>query len=315
MGPSVADDRRDGVCTGRQQGGDGSRVHDPDRGPDRSRRQPPADIESVAVATGDPQRIWADPRIDAVYIATPNATHEAWIDLAVRHGRHVLVEKPAVLSSERFTELWRHADADGLVLLEAIRTVPDPGFGLVRRALDGLGTLRRASFVLCRRSSRYDRVLAGERPGVFDPAGGGALRDIGVYPLTAMVELFGRPRSVQALSSTIATGADGAGSLLLDYGTLIGEVAYSKVDDSPRGSEIQGDDATLLIDAVDQPRRLTVRRHGGSERTTVVDLPPFDLRPVVGRFVDLVRGRADPHVDRDRTAAVLAIIEHALCDR
>ena len=59
-------------------------------------------------------------------------------------------------------------------------------------------------------------MLAGETPNIFDPAlAGGALFDLGVYPLSAIVHLFGAPTSVTGSTVTIATGADGAGAAVL----------------------------------------------------------------------------------------------------
>ncbi|MGU7710165.1 Gfo/Idh/MocA family protein, partial [Escherichia coli] len=94
-------------------------------------------------------------------------------------------------------------------------------------------------------SSRYSLVLAGERVNIFDPAmGGGALTDIGVYPVHAMVSLFGVPETVQGAAVTIATGAEGAGVILATYPGMVVDVEYSKITRSGYGSEIQGEDAT-----------------------------------------------------------------------
>ena len=269
-----------------------------------------ADSIGVTATYSDLDELLASRQIDAVYVASPNTAHEAQTLAAVRAGKHVLVEKPAVTNAEAWDRLCREARAHGVVLLEAMRTEYDPGLDVIRELLPTLGTIRRVQLSYQKRSSRYDQVLAGERVNIFDPAlAGGALMDLGVYCVHALVTLFGEPQSVQAASVTIASGADGSGSALCTYPGFVAEVLYSKITTSNLPSEVQGELATLLIDQIASPTLLTVERLDGT--STTHELPPIrhNLVDEVDRFVALVETSGDATHDQELTAATLRVVD------
>ncbi|MFT4213318.1 MAG: Gfo/Idh/MocA family oxidoreductase [Microbacterium sp.] len=272
-----------------------------------------ADRIGVEVATDDLDALIRSGAVDAVYLASPNGAHAAQARAAIALGAHVFVEKPAVTASAQWDELVAQARAAGVVLFEGMRSVYDPGFVAVRDLLPRLGVLRRAAFAYCQRSARYDLVLAGETPAIFDPAlGGGALWDLGVYPLSAMIALFGEPERIRGVSAMIATGVDGAGTALLSYpgadGGMVGEVTYSKITRSVIPSEIQGELGTLEIDHIAKPRHLTLTTIDGAREQWSIDAAANNMQYEVSRFVELVGG-ADAADDQARTAGVLRAVE------
>ena len=254
--------------------------------------------------------------VDAVYVGTPNAAHAAPVRAALKAGVHVFVEKPAVPTAAEFDQIATEADAAGVVLFEGMRNVYDPGFARIRELLPQLGVIRRASFVYAKRSSRYDLVLAGERVNIFDPAlAGGTVLDLGVYPIAAMVALFGEPQSVAAMSVTISSGADGAGAALLAYPGMVADVSYSKISTSHRMSEIEGEDGTLLIDQISCPRKLSLRLRDGSVLDETVEMDGVapgneleNMRFEVARFVEIVGGESGA-ADLARTRAMLHVTD------
>lgn len=258
-------------------------------------------------AASDLDAVLADPAIDAVYVGSPNAVHAEQIRAAVAAGKHVFVEKPAVSSEQEWVALAEAAIERGVILMEGMRLAYDPGIGVVRDLLPTLGVLRRASLHYGKRSSRYDEVLAGRRVNIFDPEmGGGALADLGVYPVHAAVLLFGRPDSVRALDVPIASGADGAGVALLGYPGLVVDVSYSKITNAGRASEIEGEQATLSIDDLVSPRRVV--RHAVDGDREAVEIPDerHSLRGEVERFVALVEaGGTAAAEDQERTRLTL----------
>ncbi|MCJ1706206.1 Gfo/Idh/MocA family protein [Microbacterium sp. VKM Ac-2923] len=268
-------------------------------------------VGAPGVAVGLDDLLAADD-VDAVYLASPNSVHAEQIASAVDAGIPVLVEKPAVLTAGEWDAAVAHARRRGVVLLEAMRTAYDPGLAAVRAALPELGTVRRVSLRYEKRSARYDEVLAGRQTNIFDPAlGGSALRDLGVYPLHALVRLFGEPRAVQGVRVGIGSGTDGLGSALAAYEGFVADVAWSKITDTSLSSEIQGEEASLLIDAIDAPRRLVLTPRGGAARGITVEA---DDNPMVGevrRFVDAVAG-TDITADQDLTALTLRIVDELL---
>lgn len=250
--------------------------------------------------------------VDAVYLASPNALHAEQVRTAVDAGIPVLVEKPAVLTAADWDAAVAHARSRGVVLLEAMRTAYDPGLAAVRDALPRLGTLRRVSLRYEKRSARYDHVLAGEQTNIFDPAlGGSALRDLGVYPLHALVRLFGAPRSIHGVRVGIASGTDGLGSALAAYDGFVADVAWSKITDTALPSELQGETASLSIDAIDAPRRLTITPRDAEPQVIDVVAPANPMVAEVERFRDAVLG-ADVSADQDVTAITLRLVDDLL---
>jgi len=264
----------------------------------------------VATVFSDLDELLASPDIDAVYVASPNTVHESQALAAIRAGKHVLVEKPAVTNAEAWAGLCLQAREQGVVLLEAMRTAYDPGLDEIRELLPTLGTIRRVQFGYQKRSARYDLVLAGEQVNIFDPAlAGGALMDLGVYPIHALVNLFGEPESVHAASVVVASGADGSGSALCTYPGFVAEVLYSKITTSTLPSEIQGELGTLLVDEISAPTSLTVQLLDGTSTTR--ELPPIAhvLIGEVERFVALMETSGDATPDQELTAATLRVMD------
>lgn len=186
--------------------------------------------------------------IDAVYIASPNFLHAVQATAAMRHGKHVLVEKPAALSAAEFDEMCACAVENNVVLLEAMRPAHDEALSVVRDELSKLGTPRRATLEFCQYSSRYDRFRAGEIMNAFNPAlGNAAVMDIGVYAVEVCVLLFGTPRGIISRSVILDNGFEGMGTAFLDYGKFQAEIVYSKITDSVNPSVITAEDGSLTL--------------------------------------------------------------------
>ncbi len=273
-----------------------------------------AEKTGVATASDDLPGLIAAGEVDAVYVGSPNGAHAAQTRDAIAAGAHVFVEKPATPTSDEWTEIVTAARDAGVVVFEGQRNVYDPGFSAVRELLPQLGVLRRAAFAYCQRSARYDLVLAGETPNIFDPAlDGGALMDLGVYPLSAMIALFGEPSEVTAVAARVATGVDGTGTALLSYPGMVGEVTFSKITRSDVPSEIEGELGSLEIDHIAQPRHLRLTLLDGTVTEHAIDAAANNMRYEVTRFAELIGG-ADAAPDQDRTAGVLRTLERIRAD-
>jgi len=277
---------------------------------DRDRAARFAHEVGIAAVETDLDALLAAGDVDAVYIASPNGIHFEQALRAVEAGKHVLVEKPAVLTSADFTTLAAAARRHGVIVLEAMRNAYDPGLAAVAALVQELGTIRRASFAYCQRSARYDKVLAGERVNIFDPElGGGALFDLGVYCISAMVSMFGSPDRVLGAAVPIPGGADGCGAALACYPGFIVDLSYSKITASTRGGEIQGERATLTFDGVAQPRTARVTMLDGTVSEHAFDGPHNNMVHEIRRFAQLVFDGGDPAPDHQRTLATLRVVE------
>lgn len=120
--------------------------------------------------------------VDAVYIGSPNALHYEQALACIAGGKHVIVEKPFCATEAQAFEVFRAAEAAGVVALEAMRPLHDPAFHAVEDALGEVAPIRRASLRFGKYSSRYNEVLAGRATNIFDcHMASGSLMDIGVY--------------------------------------------------------------------------------------------------------------------------------------
>ena len=207
--------------------------------------------------------------LDAVYIATPNFCHAPQAINALKHGKHVLCEKPIATSLTEWKEMESAVLENDRVLLEAMRPAFDPAIQAVKDNLPKLGTIRRAVFEYCQYSSRYDKFKAGEILNAFNPAlGNAAIMDIGVYAVHVCAMLFGKPLSVNSQSVMLYNGMEGMGTIFMPYeGETAGEgfqaqVVYAKIIDSVTPSVITGENGSILIDKLSQPGLVTMKLRG-----------------------------------------------------
>lgn len=227
-----------------------------------SRRQQTAD--AFAAKHGIPhtftslEEMARSPLIDAVYIASPNALHASQSILCMSCGKHVLCEKPLASNAREARAMIQAARRYGVVLMEAMIATLNPNFRIVREQLPRLGTIRRYFASYCQYSSRYDKFREGIVLNAFDPSlSNGAMMDIGIYTVYPMVALFGRPQAIQAQGIVLSSGVDGQGAVNFRYEGMNATVLYSKIADSRLPAEIEGEEGTLLLDAIQDMRRVT----------------------------------------------------------
>jgi predicted dehydrogenase len=156
----------------------------------------------------------ADPEVDVVYVATPHPMHHGDALLALRAGKHVLVEKPFTMNAAEAEELVAEARARGCFLMEAMwaRFVPH------MREVQGLladGVLGEIATV----HADHSQWFAEERSHrLFAPElGGGALLDLGIYVVSFASMVLGEPDRVAALADPAFTGVDAQTSILLGH--------------------------------------------------------------------------------------------------
>jgi len=156
----------------------------------------------------------ADPEVDAVYVATPHPMHRAGAELALRAGKAVLVEKPLTVTAAETHELVALARSQGLFLMEAMWTRFLPHIGELR-ALLASGALGEIVTV----TADHGQWFAEDRDfRLFAPElGGGALLDLGIYPVAFASMVLGPPRQIQSAITPAFTGVDAQTSMLFTY--------------------------------------------------------------------------------------------------
>ena len=248
--------------------------------------------------------------IDAVYIASPNICHFPQAMDVVRHGKHVLVEKPACLNEGQFRTLLAAAEERGVTVLEAMRPGHDPALERAREAMGKIGTLRRAVFDFCQYSSRYDRYKNGEILNAFNPdLGNAALMDIGVYAVHCCAVLFGRPESVYAKSVVLENGMEGMGTAFLTYPGMQAEIVWSKITDSASPSVLLGEGGAVLLGKLSTLESVKLIPRGGEAEDVTGERPENNMVYELADFLAAVRGKADPSLWQENTALTLSIMD------
>ncbi len=276
----------------------------------------------ASAAWDDLDALAADGSVDAVYIASPNLLHAEQALKMIEAGKHVLVEKPFATTKAEAAQVFEAAQKKGVVAMEAMRLVHDPAWRVVAENLPRLGTLRRASFPYGKYSSRYDKVLAGEQTNIFDPSlATGALMDIGIYPLNALVLMLGEPDDLMAFADTADVTGDGGlidlcGTVLFDYPEAVACVSYSKVTNDRLPAQFEGEKGTMVVDSVPQPSRVEIFFGDGSsevlplpERKNRTSHEVGNMEYEVADFVAACRGELSLDRLNENTLAVLGIMD------
>ena len=192
------------------------------------------------------EELVADPAVDVVYVATPHPLHHGGALLALRAGKPVLVEKPFTMNAAEAQELVTTARGEGLFLMEAMWTRFLPHIAQIRRLL-AEGALGEIVTV----TADHGQWFPKERDfRLFAPElGGGALLDLGVYPVSFASMVLGTPDRIVSFIDPAFTGVDGQTSMLFGYPSGAQAVLTCTLSaKSPTCAAIVGSDARIEID-------------------------------------------------------------------
>lgn len=154
------------------------------------------------------------PDVDAVYVATPHSEHRDCALLALAAGKHVLVEKSFTRTAAEAQEVFDAARASGLFAMEAMWSRFLPHY-LVTSELLRNGALGEISQIAADHGQAISHV-----PRLYDPTlAGGALLDLGVYPISFVHFLLGKPQQVAVVGTPFPTGVDASSVVALGYPT------------------------------------------------------------------------------------------------
>jgi predicted dehydrogenase len=186
----------------------------------------------------------ADPAVDLVYVATPPRFHLEHARLAIAAGKPVLVEKPFTMNAPEAAALLDEASAAGVPVFEAMHARHRGVWGLIRKLLPKIGALQTLDAVFDIAVSTADDEFRWQ-----DSLGGGALMDLGVYPLTWVRAVAGEPLVVEAATMRRLRGADAAFSARLALpGGVVATVAADMT--APRRTEltITGSEGRIVLE-------------------------------------------------------------------
>jgi len=263
----------------------------------------------AGTAYGSYQELVADPSVDVVYVATPHALHKENVLMAFDAGKPVLCEKALTLNARDAEELVAAARERDLFFMEAMWMRCNP---VIRRlqqlaASGALGRIQQVradlGFVVDRPAT--DRLLAPE-------LGGGALLDMGIYPVTFAWLFLGHPKQVEAVATLSESGIDVNLAISLGYASgAVASLTSTMTAWSPRTGSIATDTGRVdLAESFHQPTSATWSSNG---RTEVVreDLIGTGLANEAQEVVRCLRNgeTESPLVPLDDTVALLRLMD------
>ena len=157
-----------------------------------------------------------DPQVDVVYVASPHSEHLEHALLAIEAGKHVLVEKAFTRSAAQAERVLDAAAAAGVFAMEAMWTRFLPHVGALHEVI-ARGEIGEVVGVIADHGQNMRHHPPTHRLHSPDLAGG-ALLDLGVYPVSFAHDLLGVPDRIRALGSLTPTGVDGQVSIALGFG-------------------------------------------------------------------------------------------------
>ncbi|MEU6393700.1 Gfo/Idh/MocA family oxidoreductase [Streptomyces sp. NPDC046939] len=261
-------------------------------------------------AEEDAETLLARSDIDAVYVSTPTALHRTWAERALLAGKHVLVEKPIGTDAAEARALCALAAERGLTLRENFMFLHHPQHDRVGKLVADGRLGRPASFraAFCIPPLPDDDIR-------YDPRlGGGALLDVGVYPLRAAALLLGPGLEVAGatLRTRASDGLDLSGQVLLTSPSgVLAELAFGFEHTYASTYTLWGDRARLTVTRAFTPPpshqpTLVIEEQDREERLT---LPAADqLALLLAEFADAIRtgASAGPHTD---AVAVMELVD------
>lgn len=200
----------------------------------------------VAKSYGSYQELFEDPNVDIVYIATPHDSHLQWTIAALEAKKHVLCEKPMGVNRSQVEQMIAAAERNGVFLMEALWSKFNP---TIKKCLE----LAKSETAIGRVSRLYaDFNFYTEAPDThrlfYPELAGGALLDVGIYPVFLAYSLFGKPKEVLASARFHRTGADLQTSVILKYENATANISCGFDSDSDMKAKIYGTQGQITIE-------------------------------------------------------------------
>jgi len=186
-----------------------------------------------------------DPAVQVIYVSTLHPFHYENTMLSLEAGKHVLVEKPFAMNAKQARDMIRTARAKKLFLMEAMWTRFIPAMVKVRELI-AAGAIGEPRMLTADFGFRTEFDPHGR---MFDPElGGGALLDVGVYPISLASMLFGPPQSIAAQAHLGETGVDEQVALIFQYGAgQLAQVSGASRTQTPQEALIMGTEGMIHI--------------------------------------------------------------------
>lgn len=233
----------------------------------------------------------ADPTLDAIYVASPHPYHVSNTVLALNAGKPVLCEKPFTINAPEARQMKAAADANGVALMEAMWARFLPHMHKVREILASgiLGDIWAVEADHGQRLSDY------ANPRHWEPSlGGGALLDLGIYPISFAHMVLGVPDKITSSATFTDKGVDASSTVIFDYKSGAQAILTSNMMVStPCRATICGTLGKIEIDRTFyNPTSMRVIMHDGTTTEYPKEYKGHGLRDQALEFERVVRSGA-----------------------
>lgn len=286
---------------------------------DASRAARTAEELEIARSFGSYQELLDDPGVEAVYIPLPNSQHAEWTHRAARAGKHVLCEKPIAMDAAEASAMVEACESAGVSLMEAFMYRLHP---LWARTRELVAEGRIGELTAVQSFFSYSNTDPGNIRNIAE-LGGGALMDIGCYPVNAArMMLGGEPTGVHAaVRRDPRFGTDVLTSAVLDFDAGQATFTCSTQLQEDQRVHLIGTEGRLLVEVpfnipTDSPGRIVHSRGGGAgavppvaPQVDVIEVAAADQYQVQAEmFAAAVRdGEPVPTPPRDAVANMAVI--------
>ena len=221
----------------------------------------------IARSYGSYTELVEDDEVEAVYVASPHSGHRDHAVLAMNAGKHVLIEKALARNSTEVEEIFSAAQQNNVFAMEAMWTRHLPHIAEVRRRLAD-GAIGEIVTVTADHGQALD--LPNDHRLKNPELAGGALLDLGVYPISFTVDLLGVPEEISATGRLTDTGVDGHVALVLGYGPkTLAQIDTTLWTKTPTTAVISGTEGSIEIDGDFYGPNLARLRRADRDRTVV----------------------------------------------
>jgi len=163
---------------------------------------------------GSYEELVADPQVDAIYVATPHPAHKENVILALNAGKPVLCEKPFAVNATEAQQMVDAANKNGVALMEAMWARFLPHYAQVREIIQS-GVLGKIHTI---HADHGQRLADQNIPRLVEPTlAGGALLDLGIYPVSFAHMILGNPSKITSSAVLTDKGVDAQTSMIFDY--------------------------------------------------------------------------------------------------
>lgn len=201
--------------------------------------------------------------VDAVYVATTHNNHHEPALLAIEAGKHLLVEKPFTQNTAQAETVLAAAEKAGVFVMEAMWTRHLPHVYALRAAIEA-GEIGDVTAVIVDHGQALTHVPRMYRADL----AGGALLDLGIYPIAFAHDLLGMPTSVTAVGQLTDGGVDNQVAMIFDYPTAQASLHTSMVSKSANNALIAGTKGFIEVKGwFYTPTSFTVTLLDGGSRT------------------------------------------------